>query len=135
MLKIYCSQCGSPTEYSLNKPKFCSSCGASFYSNLKIVSKIQPKPIVNINNDIDESEDYTEVSQVPEINNLDFDIDIERSPVQKISDIAGSAKNNPYRELDNMPVEKNTKNIIEEFQKEASAIRPKQKNRKPKNVR
>ena len=139
MLKIYCAQCGSPTEYSLIKPKFCSSCGNSFYTNLKIVSKIEPKPIFNIKNNNDETEDYTEdyteVSKVPEITNLDFDIDIEKNSVQKISDIAGSAKSNPYRELDNIPAEKNTKNIIEEFRKEAGSIRPKQKNRKPKNVR
>jgi hypothetical protein len=35
MLKIYCSECGSPTEYSLNKPKFCTNCGNSFFGAKK----------------------------------------------------------------------------------------------------
>lgn len=30
MLKLYCTECGSPTSYSASKPKFCSSCGTSF---------------------------------------------------------------------------------------------------------
>ncbi len=29
-MKAYCLTCGSPTEYSLNKPTFCGSCGESF---------------------------------------------------------------------------------------------------------
>lgn len=29
MITEYCTKCGSKYEYSLNKPKFCSSCGTS----------------------------------------------------------------------------------------------------------
>ena len=29
-MKAYCPDCGSATEYSLEKPKFCASCGSSF---------------------------------------------------------------------------------------------------------
>ena len=29
-MKAYCPDCGSATEYSLSKPKFCASCGKSF---------------------------------------------------------------------------------------------------------
>ena len=29
-MKRYCTSCGSPTEYSVKKPIFCSNCGNSF---------------------------------------------------------------------------------------------------------
>ena len=35
-MKMYCLSCGSGTEYSLNKPKFCASCGSSFTSTASI---------------------------------------------------------------------------------------------------
>ena len=51
-MKLYCPTCGSGTEYSLKKPQFCGSCGASFNSisqnNAKNVFKTKPvsKPVL-----------------------------------------------------------------------------------------
>ncbi len=42
-MKIYCQKCGSGTEYSFNKPKFCSACASSF----SIVATVAPKVIKN----------------------------------------------------------------------------------------
>ncbi len=88
MLKIYCSDCGAVTEYSLNKPKFCSSCGFSFSGEVakkqeKVAQKVlMQKPTIAKRPNI-EPEDYedddteiTEVDHVPEISDLTFDIDL-----------------------------------------------------------
>lgn len=131
MLKIYCSDCGSPTEYSLKKPIFCSSCGNSFFKG----SISQKNTTISKIKEEYSDEDFTdEINNLPSINKLDFDINFEKNPVQKISDIASSAKDNPYRE-DNFFIEDNSpKNVLEEFAKEAGAIRPKQRTRKSKNA-
>lgn len=39
MLKHYCPECGNPTNYALNKPKFCSSCGLNFDTKDNLNSK------------------------------------------------------------------------------------------------
>lgn len=87
MLKIYCTECGNPTTYTSFKPKFCSACGQSFEKtinkpvNQKIISsqpnKILPKinPVLeNENNDLEDDYDG-DINYVPNINNLDVEID------------------------------------------------------------
>lgn len=38
-LKIYCTSCSEPNEYTLTRPAFCSSCGSRFEGSIFIVSK------------------------------------------------------------------------------------------------
>lgn len=40
MNNLYCPECGDKNEYSIKKPKFCSSCGEAFGG-----IKIQPSPL------------------------------------------------------------------------------------------
>lgn len=145
MLKIYCTDCGSPTSYTSAKPKFCSACGTPF--DKLVVNKVllqkntvdQPKPqrrilptlekkavAENYEGDDDDS-DYSDVNHVPEINNLD--IEIEKNPISnktKIGDIIGSAKSPSKREkIKGKPTTKaDRKKFLEDFKREAGSIRP-----------
>lgn len=99
MLKIYCQDCGAPTAYSNNKPKFCSSCGKSFDKNTVIdKSKLQKQTMIksealkkSIIDDDDfydeEYDEYEDIASVPNINKIDFEIS-EISPKKiKMKDI------------------------------------------------
>jgi ribosomal protein L37E len=137
MLKIYCSDCGAVTEYSLNKPKFCSSCGFSFTGQVvkkeeKVVQKVlMQKPTIAKRPNI-EPEDYedddteiTEVDHVPEISNLSFDIDTNSRGKETIGSIMGSSAGQDNELRKNKTFEKvDKKKVMEEFAKEGGAIRP-----------
>jgi len=134
MLKIYCTECGAPTEYSLNKPKFCSSCGNSFGAKKqeeKVVQKVlMQKPTIIAKRENIEPQDYedddaeiSEVNEVPNINNLDFDINLITPASEKIGNIVGSSEKNDLRR--NRSSEKvDRKKVLEDFAKEGGAIRP-----------
>tara|TARA_Y100001973_G_C5207362_1_gene342537 strand:+ start:2878 stop:3186 length:309 start_codon:yes stop_codon:yes gene_type:complete len=34
-MKMYCTECGTPLEYTTSKPKFCSNCGYNFVTKTK----------------------------------------------------------------------------------------------------
>jgi len=141
MLKIYCSDCGSPTEYSLNKPKFCTNCGNSFLGvkKEKVALPVQmQKPIISkAKRQNIEPEDYeddnaeiTEVNEVPDIDNLDFDIDIQPDIVEKIGDIIGSSDEPNFLRQNRSKLTINKKEQLESLSKEGSALKPKSRNRK-----
>ena len=79
-MKAFCLTCGSPTEYSLNKPKFCGSCGESFSSLSKKATKkvfktakvVKKTPIIHIEEE--EEEEFIE----PNIDSLAFDLEGDR---------------------------------------------------------
>ena len=72
MLKKYCSKCGSPTEYSLIKPKFCSKCGNSLDLN-NIKNIVQSTVLNKIEIEDDFSEENDEINNVPDIKSLQFE--------------------------------------------------------------
>jgi len=81
MLSTYCQHCGSKNEYRLTKPKFCSNCGQPL-SGEKVDT---PKPQENLKNhsrameiSIDD-EDGTDVYEVPDISNLEYEIEVSNS--------------------------------------------------------
>jgi|TARA_R100001163_G_scaffold51609_1_gene39012 hypothetical protein len=95
-MKLYCPTCGSGTEYSLHKPKFCGSCGESFSSigkaSAKKVFKTQNPP--SIKQVIDREEDEEEEFIAPVINRLDFEMQgSDTMNSYKIQDIVGSHPN------------------------------------------
>lgn len=135
MLKIYCTECGSPTEYSLNKPKFCANCGNSFTGAKKeekvaLPVQMQKPTITKAKRPNIEPEDYedkdmeiSEVNEVPNIDNLDFDISVPTSTSEKIGNIVGSSKTNDLRKYRSS--EKiDPKKVLEDFAREGGAIRP-----------
>lgn len=68
MGKIYCSECGSKTEFSTVRPSFCSSCGSPF-AGASSKSKISRPPASNI------SDDETDSMHVPDIRKLSYNVD------------------------------------------------------------
>lgn len=138
MLKIYCTQCGSPTAYSLSKPKFCSSCGKpfneSFTKNVIATQKpnIQQKntlPRLDIEDDYDDIGD--EAHSVPNISRLNYEIESSRDQKIKIGDIIGTAeKRNKEKNKSKRLSKVDRKKFLEEFKKEAGAIRPKSRDKK-----
>ena len=60
MLKVYCQDCGSPTNYSNTKPKFCSSCGKPFDKNIAVNRIELRKP--TITKRVLKEEDYDDMS-------------------------------------------------------------------------
>jgi hypothetical protein len=139
MLKTYCAECGSPTEYSISKPKFCSSCGKSFFNNISTQSKLIQKSnpvktkIVAEEDYEDDDIEVNDVRELPDIQDLDFDVTINPSNSEKIGDIAGTSKQNDLRQREDYVNPDINENFLENFAKEAGAIRPKTRVRRPKN--
>lgn len=146
MLKLYCTECGSPTSYSASKPKFCSSCGTSF--DKLVVNKVllqkptADKPVIpkkisprlqkatntqdeDTDPDFDDTED--DINKMPSIYRLDVEIDQGHAAQSKtkIGDIIGSARNSQKREkIKGKPTTKaDRKKFLEDFQREAGSIR------------
>jgi hypothetical protein len=153
MLKLYCTECGSPTSYSASKPKFCSSCGTSFDKlvvNKVLLQKptadkpVAPKKISprlqkatntqdeDTDSDFDNPED--DITKMPSIHRLDVEIDQGYAGTQsktKIGDIIGSAKNAPKREkIKGKTTKADRKKFLEDFQREAGSIRSSSRGRK-----
>ncbi len=138
MLKVYCSQCGSPTSYSAAKPKFCSGCGRSFDGTVvnkmqnqqpvvvkqepikKNIPKIQPRAQIE---NYDDGDDYEgqEVNYVPEISNLDCEITQSKPKGIKIKDLAGTL-NDSERSIEPNPIIKSKKMSKSEKKKAALSI-------------
>lgn len=142
MLKIYCSDCGSPTEYSLSKPKFCTNCGNSFSGVKKEEKAALPvqmqkptitkakRPNIEPRDYEDDDTEITEVNEVPDIDNLDFDINIQRGVVEKIGDIVGSSDEPNFLRQNRSKITINAKEQLESLSREGSALKPKSRNRK-----
>ena len=64
MASIFCPECGARAAYTLNKPKFCQTCGEKFEMGSAVASE-------------DNEEEGLEV--VPELRKLDYSIEMERS--------------------------------------------------------
>ncbi len=137
MLKIYCTECGAPTEYSLNKPKFCSSCGYSFNGKVvkkeeKVVQKvltqkptISKRPNIELEEYDDDEVEATEVNQVPNIEDLQYDIDIPQQKGQELGSIIGTSigQENLFRKNKiNEKIDK--KQVLENLAREGGALRP-----------
>ena len=147
MLKIYCTECGAPTEYSLNKPKFCSSCGKPFDKNI-VVNPVQlQKPTItkfekikkSISTDedhYDEEDDnyYEDNASVPNINKIDFEIsDITHNKIKmrdvlpKRSEVTSSSSEEIAKpSKNNKLIKKKVKNqeFLNQFKAEAGTLRP-----------
>lgn len=125
MLKVYCSQCGSPTSYSSIKPKFCSGCGRSFDGTIvnkfqnqqptitkpefikKNIPKIQPK--AQIENYEEDDYEGDEINHVPEISSLDCEISQAKPRGIKIKDLAGTSNESQRLSNPNINIKKMSK--------------------------
>ena len=70
-MKLYCPTCGAGTNYSLEKPKFCASCGKSFSVATraplgKVAPQKQANPVLNLPQEYEEEEENEWVRQEQE---------------------------------------------------------------------
>lgn len=137
MLKIYCTQCGSPTAYSLSKPKFCSSCGKSFNENFTKNVIATEKPKIQQKNvlprfDVEDDDDIgDEVNSVPNISHLNYEVESSKDKKIKIGDIIGTGeRRNKEKNKSKTFSKSDRKKFLEEFKKEAGAIRVKSRDKK-----
>jgi hypothetical protein len=142
-MKRYCPDCGSPTEYSIKKPIFCSSCGNSFEKNIAIpVQKNKPinqqaqvqKPIIakkiNIPNpdlDLDDSDYEEDIQVVPEISDIQIEsYNEQNNKGVKLKDLMGTETNPIKKQKNKLKIKKaSKKQILEDFAKEAGSLRKK----------
>jgi uncharacterized Zn finger protein (UPF0148 family) len=141
MLKIYCTECGGPTSYSVNKPKFCSHCGNAFDKLVvnktqvqkETISKIRPRQMEELNIE-DDDDEGSEVNYVPEISKIDYEIINESARKEKIGNIMGtsdpSMRTRQPRQKGKKITKAEKKKFLEDFQKEAGALRPKNRGNK-----
>lgn len=93
-LTKYCV-CGHPNLYTLEVPVFCSSCGGKFESSISVASqkpKITKKPIIELEEDVDE---------------IDEDIETETSKTHKLHGLTSnkSKRNRRETEEDNIDLD------------------------------
>ncbi len=126
-MKAYCLTCGSGTEYSLSKPKFCGSCGESFSSItkkapkkvFKSVKAVKKTPIVEIEEE--EEEQFVQ----PDMDSLAFDLEQNRpdrrSTLEELLGTGGAEPVDSYqREAD--PTY-SSDSITEDFKRDAGTSR------------
>ena len=126
-MKAYCLTCGSGTEYSLSKPKFCGSCGESFSSITKKAPKkvfkaakvVKKTPIVEIEEE--EEEQFVE----PNMDSLAFDLEQNRPDKRNtLEELLGTGGSEP---VDNWQREADptyySDSIMEDFKRDAGASR------------
>jgi len=126
MIKKYCLDCGSKTEYRASeKPKFCPQCGVSLSKDKKANStntldKGQLKELPKIESSIACEISYDGVGE------LDIDISpFARARGAKFGDVIGTAAEGEIEDDDWSPltIENNPEEFQKEFLKEAGTIR------------
>jgi hypothetical protein len=136
-MKKYCTDCGSPTEYSIKPPLFCSNCGKS-YNNTSVPNKVEVKKIeskvknlnVEADYDYDDDSEGEDLNHVPNISNLQMDLDIPKNKSVKLGSLLGTSNHDQEDIKFNNPVPNkklSKKKILEDFAKEAGSIRKSKK--------
>jgi len=136
-MKKYCTDCGSPTEYSIKPPLFCSNCGKS-YNNISVTNKVEVKKIeskvknlnVEADYDYDDDSEGEDLNHVPNISNLQMDLDIPKNKSVKLGSLLGTSNHDQEDIKFNNPVPNkklSKKKILEDFAKEAGSIRKSKK--------
>ena len=132
-MKIYCKKCGGGTEYTSQKPKFCSCCGNGFGivtpSNASIRTPAQdpvaPVPPEN-------RTEYNQYKEPPEeifdtsLTELEFEMEPNRKQGISMGEIMGTSEGKmpKIERQPSVPKRQSKKKFLEDFQKEAGQIRP-----------
>ncbi|NDB55698.1 hypothetical protein EB169_07695 [archaeon] len=126
-MKVYCQQCGSGTDYTYEKPNFCTKCGSSF-SNVRTsaastaFSRATPASRSNITpkKHQNEIEDESSIDQIRAMSSLEVDIGPAPNRKTTLRDIAGTRKEGDVSELSEgstTPI--NQEEFMESFKREA----------------
>ena len=139
-MKMYCIECGAPTEYSLKKPLFCSNCGSPFQKNVQnsqpivkreeyqkpAIAKKSYKPELDIEDDSD-FDDNENVS-VPEISEIQVETQAEGpSRGVKLRDLMGTSENQKTNKIKTKSKKPSKKQTLEDFAREAGSLRKNKK--------
>lgn len=116
-MKLYCSSCGAPNSYTVDKPNFCQKCGNSV-GETKAAQK-----------DFAETDpEDGEPQSVPSIDGLEFDVVGDMTPrsvtLATLSQIASDPINPGSKPKKKKAPRVSKKKVLEDFRKEAGAIRP-----------
>lgn len=134
-MKKYCTDCGFPTEYSIKPPLFCSNCGKS-YNNISVPNKVEVKKIeskvknLNVEADYDDDSEGEDLNYVPNISNLQMDLDIPKNKSVKLGSLLGTSNHDEEDIKFNNPIPNkklSKKKILEDFAKEAGSIKKSKK--------
>lgn len=94
MSSVYCPECGSPTEYKYDKPKFCGACGSSMNG---FSAKPTPQKVVKASAPLrrpaprqEEDQDEEEYRPLPEISELEFEVTGTAANGNKLSSLLGT---------------------------------------------
>jgi len=113
-LKVYCQSCGFAHAYTLQKPNFCQSCGASLGS----VKKGSPSEL-----QVETEDNPVSFSS---LNALEFGLETFDSPAPTLGSIMEQHSSSPPRkepERERNPL--SPEETLDQLKKESSAIRPK----------
>jgi len=114
-MKIYCQKCGSKVEFSANsKPKFCHSCGALLNLGSNVINATEEG--------VDEED--PDATSVPVITGLEVEIHTEETKGEPLGNLIGTAEKGAPPMNVNRP-KQNRKEVLENFSKEAGALRGK----------
>ena len=123
-MKVYCSTCGSGTNYTMTKPKFCSSCGGAFSALAKApakrVFKANPQnPVATVQEEVEEEE-----FEMPNMDKLEIDINTSRSfGIVSLKDLAvGEAQQNDGYVRESDPTY-SKESFSEDFRRDAGSSR------------
>lgn len=120
-LKLYCQQCGSSHEYTLEKPRFCQKCGNGF-GNTSSFSKEK-----TITEEIPQEEESKEESfNFEKIKKLEVNLIINKPGGETIGNILSQPRiNSEY--IDDFKEQRipKAKEVLEEFKREAGSLRKK----------
>jgi hypothetical protein len=139
-MKIYCIECGAPTEYSLKKPLFCSNCGSPFQKNAQNSQTIvkregYQKPAIakkSYKSDIEDDSDFDDYDDeslsVPEISEIQVETQAE-SPTRgvKLRDLMGTSENQKSNKIKIKSKRPSKKQTLEDFAREAGSLRKNKK--------
>jgi hypothetical protein len=132
-MKRYCTSCGSPTEYSVKKPIFCSNCGVSFDKTQ--VNRVIPKPIIQkrtinpvVANNLDyELDNETDDVNIPNISQIQIDVESDnnsKSKGIKLGQLLGTEAQTEKKPRERIKAKKSSKKqTLEDFAKEAGTIK------------
>lgn len=115
-MKIYCQKCGNATEYSFDKPKFCSGCGSSFVIASSFIPKTV-KPVTKITHN--EPEEEISMERVPDLDKLDFEISISANKGVKLNNLMGTHNGQSPEETTFSSPRISKEQAMEDFKREA----------------
>ena len=125
-MKVYCTNCGSGTEYCLNNPQCCSSCGTPFAQLSASAPRrvFKAAPVVASAPVVDEDEEEYEEEYIPSLNGLDFDLQTSKSfnsaPLNEIAGTNNGERDNYRREVD---PSYSKESILNDLKREAGSSR------------